>query len=280
MRFLIVLIGITLLDFAAGVKYIYTWGIHLAKVTFDQTHTGLATVLNQDSGASGSTVLTVDAMSPFKLMGNRETLRSSTGIRFFPGTGSGGRHYHCIPDGSRKASPCINVKEKCLDAGLLESENPVFVENDLSVGGLGLGSEVYNETQSSATVIIHNTWQVNCSLYFQPFESSILGPQTGGKGLPLVPFGMWNAKSAAAAAPTPSADEAFKRFSSTKIQGMIDGMNYPDQEIRELNREVGVEVEAGGMAKMSTTKAEGLSGAFRDTGSALLSWECLAWFHV
>lgn len=38
-----------------------------------------------------------------------------------------------------------SFEEKCLDVGLLESEKLVFVESDLSVGGLSLESGVYDE---------------------------------------------------------------------------------------------------------------------------------------
>ena len=82
-----------------------------------------------------------------------------------------------------------------------------------------------------------------------------------------MPLSEWNAKvtAAAASASALSADEAFKQFPSTKIQGTIDGMNHADEEIRKLNREIGVEVEAGGMARMSTTKTKQLSETFRNT---------------
>lgn len=95
--------------------------------------------------------------------------------------------------------------------------------------------------------------------------AEVLKYQTGGKTLPIVLFSEWNAKVTAAAAASPSPDEAFRRFPSTKIQGTVDGMNRADEEVRKLGREVGVEVEAGGMARMSTTKTEGLSATFRNT---------------
>ena len=96
-------------------------------------------------------------------------------------------------------------------------------------------------------------------------SADVLKSRTGRKALPLVPFSKWNAKVTAAVASASSTDEAFKRFPSTKIQSTIDGMNHADEEMRKLNREVAVEVEAGGMARMSTRKTESLSDTFKNT---------------
>jgi hypothetical protein len=94
--------------------------------------------------------------------------------------------------------------------------------------------------------------------------SHVLEPRSG-KPLPIVPFAEWNAVVAKAAAAAGTTDESFKRFPSTKIQNTFDGMMGADEGLRRGDGIVDEEVEAGGMARMSTKKAEGLSESLRST---------------
>lgn len=159
---------------------------------------------------------------------------------------------------------------------------PSIVASSLSVGCLpdALGGVTWIPLDVAATTVIDAciyrdallppvihcahpspiSWTEAMSIF-----ADVLKTRTGGKALPLVPFSEWSAKVAAAATSATSADEAFKRFPSTKIQGTVDGMNHADEEVRKLDREVGVEVEAGGMARMNTAKTEELSETFRNT---------------
>ncbi|KAG8734878.1 hypothetical protein FRC10_011338, partial [Ceratobasidium sp. 414] len=68
-----------------------------------------------------------------------------------------------------------SFEDKGLDIELLKSEKLVLTEANLEDGKLGLEAELFEEIRSTATIIIHNAWQVNFRLPLELFEPSIKG---------------------------------------------------------------------------------------------------------
>ncbi|KDN39665.1 hypothetical protein RSAG8_08693, partial [Rhizoctonia solani AG-8 WAC10335] len=90
-----------------------------------------------------------------------------------------------------------SFEDKMLDVELLASEKLVFVDAVLDDAKLGLRSELYDEIRNTATIIIHNAWQVNFNLALQSFEPNIRGTRnlldlafssTESAGLPRFAF--------------------------------------------------------------------------------------------
>ncbi|KAG8686616.1 hypothetical protein FRC09_014024 [Ceratobasidium sp. 395] len=65
--------------------------------------------------------------------------------------------------------------DKGLDVGLLKSNKLVLVEANLEAEDLGMKAELFDEIRSTATIIIHNAWQVNFNFTLEQFEPSIKG---------------------------------------------------------------------------------------------------------
>ncbi|CAE7151180.1 unnamed protein product [Rhizoctonia solani] len=91
----------------------------------------------------------------------------------------------------------VSFEDKLLDVELLASEKLVFVDAVLDETKLGLSHELYDEIRDTATVIIHNAWQVNFNLTLQSFEPNIRGTRnlldlaldsTASSGLPRFAF--------------------------------------------------------------------------------------------
>ncbi|QRV80576.1 AMP binding enzyme [Ceratobasidium sp. AG-Ba] len=77
--------------------------------------------------------------------------------------------------------------------------------------------------------------------------------------LPLIPFSRWNSRVAEAASAASSADQSLKRFPSTKIQHIIDGMVRADETLRIGKVVESTGIEAGGIACLDMTKAVSIS---------------------
>ncbi|KAG9126236.1 hypothetical protein FRC07_004316 [Ceratobasidium sp. 392] len=91
----------------------------------------------------------------------------------------------------------ISFADKGLDVDLLKNEKLVLVEADLEGEKLGLGADLYKEIQSTATIIIHNAWQINFNMTLELLEPSIKGirnlldfafSSTASAGLPRFVF--------------------------------------------------------------------------------------------
>ncbi|CAE6511891.1 unnamed protein product [Rhizoctonia solani] len=91
----------------------------------------------------------------------------------------------------------VSFEDKMLDTGLLASEKLVFVDAVLGDVKLELSNELYDEIRNTATIIIHNAWQVNFNLALQSFEQNIQGTRnlldlafssTARTGLPRLAF--------------------------------------------------------------------------------------------
>ncbi|KAG8684994.1 hypothetical protein FRC09_015020 [Ceratobasidium sp. 395] len=63
--------------------------------------------------------------------------------------------------------------DKGLDVGLLKSNKLVLVEANLEAEDLGVEAELFDEIKNTATIIIHNAWQVNFNFTLEQFEPSI-----------------------------------------------------------------------------------------------------------
>ncbi|QRV80473.1 acetyl-CoA synthetase-like protein [Ceratobasidium sp. AG-Ba] len=159
---------------------------------------------------------------------------------------------------------------------------PSLIASSLSVGYLpdALGSISWIPLDDAATTVIDAClsreallppvihcahprpipWSRVMRMFSHIFEEG------GNKRLELMPLAEWNQKVVEAASAISLADEAFKRYPSTKIQTTIDGMTHSDQQVRGTGSPLDDEFEAGGMARMSTTKAVGLSKALEKVG--------------
>ncbi|KAF8597331.1 acetyl-CoA synthetase-like protein [Ceratobasidium sp. AG-I] len=65
--------------------------------------------------------------------------------------------------------------DKLLDVDLLRHPKLVLLDCDLTEARLGLRPEVYNDISGTATLVIHNAWQVDFNLSLPSFEPSICG---------------------------------------------------------------------------------------------------------
>ncbi|KZP06375.1 acetyl-CoA synthetase-like protein [Athelia psychrophila] len=65
--------------------------------------------------------------------------------------------------------------DKAFDTTLLESEKLVYVEGDAALPNLGLSSELYDQIQSSVTIVIHNAWRLDFNLSLASFEPNVRG---------------------------------------------------------------------------------------------------------
>ncbi|QRV95000.1 AMP binding enzyme [Ceratobasidium sp. AG-Ba] len=154
---------------------------------------------------------------------------------------------------------------------------PSLVASSLSIGYLpdALGSVSWTPLDDAANTVIDAClsreallspvihcahprpvpWSRMMRMFSHIFE------ERGNKRLGLMPLAEWNQKVVEAASAISLADEAFKRYPSTKIQTTVDGMTHSDEQVRGAGAPMDGEFEAGGMARMSTTKAVGLSKA-------------------
>jgi len=65
------------------------------------------------------------------------------------------------------------LKDRGLDASILDSEKIVLLEGDITKDNWGLSQETYDELHESVTHIIHNAWRVDFVINLESFDNSV-----------------------------------------------------------------------------------------------------------
>jgi thioester reductase-like protein/2-polyprenyl-3-methyl-5-hydroxy-6-metoxy-1,4-benzoquinol methylase len=76
---------------------------------------------------------------------------------------------------SLKERQVISLRDRGLDASLVDSPKVVLLEGDISKSNLGLDSAVYNEIRDSVTCVLHNAWSINLAAGLQSFNPLLDG---------------------------------------------------------------------------------------------------------